>query len=164
MTASAARKIDLTQYEEAFQKAEVKEKGEFTPLPNGIYQARVERAAIEPTNSGDKLKMTYEMVITSGKYMDRHVWKNTVIGENTLGIIKTDASRLGVPTNSLHQLQDSLDQMLDKVVEIRIKNSVYKGEPIQNVYINKLVHTPGNTTQTASSQPAMQSIDEEMPF
>lgn len=128
----------LSQFDDAYEQAE--EVG-FTELPDGKYQARIERAAIEPNKTTGELMLVWEFEIATGEYQGKMVRKLSTIRDETLPFIKTDFSRLGKQFEKFSMLETYLPEVLDLVVNIELKHGKpnSEGRSYQNIYINKVV-------------------------
>lgn len=151
----------LKAMEADFKKAEVR-KGDFSPLPDGKYQAKISRAAIEVSSKKAKnpgaLLPTIEMAIISGDHVNRKVWKRyniqsdieiklkdgtkTTSGALSLGSLKTDLATLGYEDIKLSNLEGVFEKLLDSVVDISLVTRKSKKGEFQNCYINNIVDAP----------------------
>lgn len=110
------------------------------PVPDGKYQARVERCYLEMDNTGT-VRLKWEMVIVVGPQTKRHLFRSVPLSQDWLGAIKSDLARAGAtPPETLRGVKALVDsgQLLDVVLEVQAKTTTNKssGKTYQNVYIN----------------------------
>lgn len=146
----------MGQYEsylrEFDQGYDVAEEVGFTELPDGKYQARIERAAIEPNKNTSELMLIWEFEVATGEYQGKMVRKRNMIKDETLSFIKTDFSRLNIQLERFSMLEGYLPEALDLIVDIELKHGRPndEGKSYQNIYINKVV----GKANTATTKPA----------
>lgn len=117
-------------------------KNEFSPLPDGKYQARIDVARIEENEEYHTVNLAWEFEVTTGEYQGRRIFKRSQLdNEERLVYLKTDLDRLGVKLDRLSDIESVLHQLLDLVVEVYLKTGKPndKGKTYQNCYINRLV-------------------------
>lgn len=163
----------LSEFDEAYEQAE--EVG-FTELPDGKYQARIERAAIEPNKKTGELMLVWELVIVTGDYEGKTVRKLNTIRNETLSFIKTDFSRLNVQIEKFSKLESYLPEVLDLIVNIELKHGKAnaEGKSYQNIYLNKVVgrvdkKTSAKSTKTSKKNESKEHtappiMDDDLPF
>ena len=131
----------LSQYDREWQAAKVKE-NDFAPIPDGKYQAKVDIARIDENEQNGSIFLYWEMEIITGPYEGRKIFKrNGLDNPERFDWLKTDLFRAGISLEYLSQLENSLPDLLDRVLEINLKTGKpnAEGKKYQNCYINKLL-------------------------
>lgn len=129
---------DLTQFDEEYKQVEAAEKENFDPVPNGKYQAVIDKVYMAKSkNSGDPM-FTWELVIISGKFKNRRLFRNNmIVTRENLSWLKTDLETVGIVLEKVSDLPNRLNEFLDIVVEVSVKNRKEGDKDYQNVYLNK---------------------------
>ena len=123
--------IDLSAYDADFEAAEAPEMQE---VPDGKYQVRVNTVKLAETQKGDPM-LKWDLIVISGQYADRHVFKNAVITPASLPFVKGDLKTLGVQLAKFSDLPNQLPSLLDTNLEVTKRT---KGD-FTNVYFNKVI-------------------------
>lgn len=149
----------LAKMDDEWQEAQAASGG---VLPPGNYQARIDRILIEESN-WEKLQLRTEYVVTHGEHEGRRTtsW-NDLEDPERLKYAKSHLLTLGIELTSLAELESRLPEVLDAVVEIRVKQSTStnaEGQPYINTYCNRLISKADQPTSTAQSK----SVD-DIPF
>ena len=72
---------------------------EFSPLPPGVYQARVQRGEFNPTKAGaDAYRIRFE--ITEGMHTGKTVIRTWTFGPKALGYTKRDLAPFGLASSA----------------------------------------------------------------
>ena len=145
-----------------YAEAEAPEPTE-TPVPDGNYQCMIERFHDKRTQEGRR-RMAWQLRILTGPHAQRVLF----VGHNLespkgLGYLKRDLATCGVTLNCWAELDSHLDELLDMVVAVTVRN---KGD-FTNCYINKRVQLPdGVTAADIMETPAggSDAADDEAPF
>lgn len=123
----------LESLDEAFAAAEVQEnRTEFEPIPDGKYTVFVDTAELKEAKNG-KPMLALRLEILEGPHRGRKLFKNNVIQQNTVAILKQDLTRMGYAIDKLSEL-DPVD-LLDRKLEVQKKTK----EGYENIYINKFL-------------------------
>lgn len=101
-------------------------------VPDGKYDVRIEHAILGRSRKGDPM-LTFDMVVLSGLHANRHVFKNSVITQASLPVVKKELERLGL---DLERLSD-LPSRLQELVGITLKITKRTKDEYENVYFNK---------------------------
>ena len=149
----------LNKYEEAFQKAEVKEDtGGFQKLPDGRYKVKINRAAVEENKNSGNPQMKWEFIVVEGNYEGRCIWRVSQLdAAERVGWLKQDLYNLGYKLESLTELKSTLEKTIDQIIEVNLKT---KGEH-QNVYINS-VNVDAPVEQEKAGRAPLK--DDDLPF
>lgn len=142
---------ELKEFDGAWEDAPVETGSD--NIPDGVYQARVERVEVKKSKTSGNLMLEWELVITHGEYEGRHVWKyNLLTDADKLRWTKKDLVTAGLKLNKLSELPMHLDNLLDRVLEIRTKTQKSRngGDDFQAVYFNKLLVDPHSGEKAAS--------------
>ncbi len=135
MAAATEEAIDLSDLESSYDSAEAPESN-FTEVPNGRYQAKVEKAYLGLSQSGKRM-LKWQFRIISGQYANRMLFKNNMLETpENMGYLKADLERCGVTLGSIKELPARLGDLLDVCVEVNVKKV---GENPANVYIDKQI-------------------------
>ena len=146
---------DLRQYDSEFERTEVKMPGEFERLPDGVYTARIKDFGLVKTKDGRPMvKWTLEVV--DQEFFGRLQFKNTVIQNNTMGIIKTDLHVVGMTGTKISELPYKIEEIRDRYIKFALKTK----KDNQNVYFQALV-----TGKTNAANPHGGRVNENgIPF
>jgi len=79
--------------------------------------------------------LKWDLIVLSGQYAGRHVFKNSVITHKSIPFVKGDLKTLGVQPPKFSELPNHLAALLDKTLEITKRT---KGE-YTNVYFNRRI-------------------------
>lgn len=147
--------VDLSKWSAGYQEAEV---SDFTELPAGTYQCRVEKCHIKKSKAGDDMMAWEFSVLTPSEFNNRKIFVNTVFAEKTLSIIKGQVQKLGF-MGDIAELGDEgiRSKFINKGVELKRS----KGKPDEqgnerfNTYFQKEIEIIGNTVNIA---PPMGSV------
>lgn len=131
---STAPAIDLSQFDDEFRKHTGSLGQKPQPLPDGRYQVLAENVEVteSKTSGAPMLKWTFR-VTSPQSYANRILWKNTVISQKTLGIIKDDLKTCGLDLGGLSELPQRLGELLDVPLEVTKRTN---GE-YENIYFNR---------------------------
>jgi hypothetical protein len=127
--------IRLDDLDESYAEAE---EVDFSPLPDGSYQCKLDEIEIQLSAKGDRL-LKWTFIPRNPKYKKRKVWKYQVLKVDNMPFIKSDFGRLGIKMDRISDLPDKLEQFLDMMVELKLQTKTYQGREIQNVNIVKLI-------------------------
>ena len=117
---------------------ESRQTGEFENLPDGKYQAKIESIRFGHTKEKGLPMFSWDLILVSS-HAGRHIFHNRVMSSaDNVKYAKQDFTNVGLHANSINELTDKLDEILDAVIEIQLKT---KGQ-YQNCYINKVVSKP----------------------
>lgn len=114
----------------------------------GSYQAKVEKARLTEIRRGQfagQLGLSLTLRILGGPEEGRAVTKFFRLqDEMSIGFLKADLDKLGLDTNfDSSDLEKKLEQIINMVCEIAVVHTDQNGRRFQNVYINRLVDSPG---------------------
>lgn len=135
--------IDLSAFDDDFEAAKVPD---FEEVPDGKYQARINKAQLAESNAGDPM-IKWDLVIISGPQEGRHIFKNAVITRKSMPFVKGDLTKLGLQLKRISDLPLHLSEALDKKLEVTVRT---KGEYC-NCYFNRLLSIPGGATADVST-------------
>ena len=131
---STAPAIDLSQFDDDFRKHTGSQGQKPQPLPDGRYEVLVENAEVTESKTSGQPMMKWTLRVTNPQaFANRILWKNTVISQKTLGIIKDDLKTCGLDLNGLSELPQRLGELLDIPLEATKRTN---GE-YENVYLNR---------------------------
>ncbi len=129
---------DLAQFDEEFDQIEPAEKKEFDPVPNGRYQAKIDKVYLDRSKTSSNLMLKWELVIISGQYQGRRLFRNNMLAtKENISWLKTDLATAGVVLERTSNLPNRLGDLLDVVLEVSVRNRKEGDRDYQNVYLNK---------------------------
>ena len=132
----------LKQYDAEWGEAKVKE-NDFTPLPDGKYQVRVDTVQIQEYEQTGAIYLYWELEVVNGQHEGRKVFKrNGLDNPEKFGWLKTDLHRAGIELEKLSEIEMVLPDLLDRILEVQLKTGkpTAEGKTYQNCYINKLLN------------------------
>lgn len=105
-------------------------------VPDGTYPALIYAVEFTESKTSGNLMFKWEFVYGEDcEYANRHEWKYTVLNkpENMKRLI-TDLEKFGIKCDSIENIKNQLEDLLDVPVEITIKSS--KSKTNDQVYRN----------------------------
>jgi hypothetical protein len=123
--------VDLSAYDAEFDAAQAPEMEE---VPDGKYQVRINSVKLAQSQKGDPM-IKWDLIVISGQFTDRHIFKNSVITPASLPFVKGDLKTLGLTLAKFSDLPNHLESLLDLKVEVTKRT---KGD-YTNVYFNKVI-------------------------
>ena len=140
--------IDLTQFDDDYRSEQPEERGDFESVPDGKYQVAVEKVELTEAQSTGNPMLKWTLRVIAPKFVNRLMWRNSVITHNTLKYVKTDLHLCGLDLEKLSDLPKQLKKLLDVKLEVTKKT---KGEN-ENIFFNRRIETgrtAGNFRQEA---------------
>ena len=125
----------LDDLDNAYSEAE---EVNYSPLPDGSYQVKIDGMEIQLSSKGDRL-LKWTFIPLNPKYMKRKVWKYSMLKVENMGYLKSDFGRLGIRLNKISDLPDRLEEFLDMIVELKLVTKEYQGKLSQTVQIVKRI-------------------------
>jgi hypothetical protein len=107
-------------------------------VPDGRYEVRLKEVKLARSRNRDPM-IKYDMVVLSGPHARRHIFKNSVISDASLRLIKAELEKLGLVLGRLSALPGQLDRLRDLTLQVSKRTA---GEYV-NVYFNKVIHVRG---------------------
>jgi len=126
--------VDLTAFDEEYEQAEA---ADFDEVPDGKYQVRIESVRMAESQKGDPM-IKWDLIVISGQFEGRHIFKNSVITQASLPFVKGDLKTLGLQLPKFSELPNHLEELLDKRLQVTKKTK----DEFTNVYFNKLLAIP----------------------
>ncbi len=133
---------DLSKFDAEYEKTQAPEDGDFTPVPDGTYQVKIQTVEVKDTKTPPPRPMlAIEFEILAGPYKGRRLFKNAMIASgDSLQYLKKDLATLGW-TGKISELDDIGKRavLLDRRFEVRNKSrgKDEQGRENFNIYINK---------------------------
>lgn len=121
----------LGAHDNAFATTQVSIDGK---VPDGKYQASIVEATLTTSKAKDPM-LKIKLRVVGPNHVGTILYKNTVIGPNTIGFLKADLMRLKIGLTKLSELPTRLHEFAGKVIEINCKAN---GDNT-NIYINKVI-------------------------
>lgn len=140
--------IDLTQFDDDYRSEQPEERGDFESVPDGKYQVAVEKVELTEAQSTGNPMLKWTLRVIAPKFVNRLMWRNSVITHNTLKYVKTDLHLCGLDLEKLSDLPKQLKKLLDVKLEVTKKT---KGDN-ENIFFNRRIETgrtAGNFRQEA---------------
>ncbi|MCG3180462.1 MAG: hypothetical protein BIFFINMI_02823 [Phycisphaerae bacterium] len=136
--------VDLSAFDSEYEAAEAPD---FDEVPDGKYQVTVKTARLGESSKGDPM-LKWDLVIISGQFAGRHIFKNAVITAASLPFVKGDLKTLGVTLPKFSELPSHLPGLLDTKLQVTKRTK----DEFTNVYFNKVLDIPAG--EAASDEPA----------
>ena len=144
------RAIDLSQFDNGFRAEQTEERGDFESVPDGKYQVVVDKAELTEAQSTGNPMLKWTLRVIAPKFINRLIWRNSVITHNTLKYLKTDLHTCGLDLDRISDLPKHLKTLLDVKLEVTKKT---KGDN-ENIYFNSRIvndRTPSKFRQEAGA-------------
>jgi len=125
--------IDLSEFDEAFAKAEAQDMT--TEVPDGRYQALIERVSTKQTKETKRPMIVWQLKILGPTHRNRKLWRNNVVTADTVAMIKRDLLLCGVKIDRLSDLVFHIQELQGTGLEIQVKTN----GAFQNIYFNKVL-------------------------
>jgi hypothetical protein len=139
--AGTVDEFDLAGLDEAFAAATGED--EYDALPDGNYQAVVDRVALKRSKTSGRKMLEWELRILGAEHAGRKLWKYTLLETpDNVAWAKKDFRRVGFDLEKLSHLPSRLDELLDITIEITKKT---RGE-YEDVYFRKRLSSTGGQT------------------
>ena len=140
--------IDLAQFDDGFQSEATAERGDFEGVPDGKYQVTVEKVELTEAQSTGNPMLKWTLRVIAPKFVNRLIWRNSVITQKTLKYLKADLHLCGLDLERLSDLPNHLRRLLDVKLEVTKKT---KGDN-ENIFFNRRIdndRAPGSFRQEA---------------
>lgn len=140
--------IDLSQFDDGFRSEQPEERSEFESVPDGKYQVNVEKVELTEAQSTGNPMIKWTLRVIAPKFVNRLMWRNSVITHNTLKYVKTDLHLCGLDLERISELPKHLSKLLDVKIEVTKRT---KGDN-ENIFFNRRIDTsrePGKFRQDA---------------
>ena len=131
------RTIDLSQFDDEFRDEQPEERGDFESVPDGKYQVTVEKVELTEAQTSGNPMLKWTLRVIAPKFVNRLMWRNSVITHNTLKYVKTDLHTCGLDLDKLSDLPKHLKKLLDVKLEVTKKT---KGDS-ENIYFNRRIES-----------------------
>ena len=147
--------IDLTQFDDDYRSEQPEERGDFESVPDGKYQVAVEKVELTEAQTTGNPMLKWTLRVIAPKFVNRLMWRNSVITHNTLKYVKTDLHTCGLDLDKLSELPKHLKKLLDVKLEVTKKT---KGDN-ENIFFNRRI-----TTQSTMKPVKGLVGDDDVPF
>ncbi len=140
--------VDLSQFDDDYRGEQAEARGDFENVPDGKYQVNVEKVELTEAQSSGNPMLKWTLRVIAPKFINRLMWRNSVITHNTLRYVKTDLHLCGLDLEKLSDLPKNLQKLLDVKLEVTKKT---KGDN-ENIFFNRRIDIdrgPGNFRQEA---------------
>jgi hypothetical protein len=142
--------------DDQFESAEAKSSGS---LPDGDYEAQIERFDFWDDNGQRPLKLVTELTVVGDKYAGMKapsVWHD-LEDPDRLGYVKGYLHLLGLEGMKLSELESALEDVVGTTVAIRVVTKPPKdGKTFRNTYINEVLGKAPTSTDDGT--------DNDIPF
>jgi len=132
-----SKSIDLSQFDAEYRAEQPEEKSDFESVPDGKYQVVVEKVELAEAQTSGNPMLKWTLRIIAPKFINRLMWRNSVITHNTLKYLKTDLHLCGLDLDRVSDLPRHLKKLLDVKLEVTKKT---KGEN-ENIFFNRRIET-----------------------
>jgi hypothetical protein len=129
---------DLAEYDEAFDDAPMPGGG-FRTVPNGTYQAVVERALVDHPEWSDYPRLSLTCNIINGDYSGCKLFPNQSFNPDYIHFLKGTLVKMGFdPPPRPSEIRGCLASMYGRVLEIYVAEKK-PDQKYANVYVNSFV-------------------------
>jgi hypothetical protein len=126
--------VDLAQFDDDFGKTEVEER----EIPDGKYQAVIDRVEITRSHTTGNPMIKWALKILGPRFRGRLLWRNNVLkSRENLKWVKSDLHVCGLDIVKLSDLQANLPKLLGVKLEVTKRT---RGE-MANVYFDRRIVT-----------------------
>jgi hypothetical protein len=139
-----SKSIDLSKFDAEFRAEQPEEKADFESVPDGKYQVAVEKVELAEAQTTGNPMLKWTLRVIAPKFVNRLMWRNSVITHNTLKYLKTDLHRCGLDIEKISDLPKHLKKLLDVKLEVTKKT---RGEN-ENIFFNRRIETTARTPKT----------------
>jgi hypothetical protein len=156
----------LEHFNDEYGSIDPPEKKSFEPIPDGKYQARIDKIYMDVVRSSGSDQLCWEFVILVGKFEKRRLFKKSILEtRENLSYLKLDLETLKIHIDPISTIDENLDLFKDKFVEVYVKNREYNDKNYYNVYINNLIvlENPGSSQSFKDEIKNIQG-DDAIPF
>ena len=136
---------ELEQFRAAWNSAEVKDAGEYTPPPDGKYQVSIDEIRFENAKTSGRLQLAWVLkVVAPDAHKNRKVFHYRGLDKpEAVEWMKQDLFNCGLDVDEIGitDLPNVLPKLLDRIIEVTLKTKKGRdGTDFQNCYINKLLN------------------------
>ena len=131
------RAIDLSQFDDDYRNQQPDDRNDLDPVPDGKYQVEVEKVELTEAQTTGNPMLKWTLRIIAPRMVNRVMWRNSVITQNTLKYLKTDIHICGLDLDKLSELPKQLRKLLDVKLEVTKKT---KGDN-ENIFFNRRITT-----------------------
>lgn len=137
---------DLAGFDDDFMGSDVPE-SDFDPIPDGKYQAVVDRAELVRTTKGDPM-LKWTLRVLGPTHVGRLLWRNNVMASpENVAWLKKDLYACDLRLTRLSELPANLERLLDVRLEVTKKS---RGE-YESIYFNKRIRIPEEADSKAGA-------------
>lgn len=108
-------------------------------VPDGIYKAIIHSVEFKESKSSGNLMFVWEFIYTDEEYINRHEWKYSVLNSpQNMKRLVTDLEKFGIKCDTIENIRNGMEDLLDVEVELTIKTIVSKsnGNEYRNITVN----------------------------
>ena len=103
-----SKSIDLSKFDAEFRAEQPEEKADFESVPDGKYQVAVEKVELAEAQTTGNPMLKWTLRVIAPKFVNRLMWRNSVITHNTLKYLKTDLHLCGLDIEKISDLPKHL--------------------------------------------------------
>jgi hypothetical protein len=130
---------DLADFDDVYKDADVSD-DEFEPVPDGKYQALVDRMELVRTSKGDPM-LKWTLRILGPKCEGRLLWRyNVLASQQNIQWLRKDLHACGV-----FILPSELPANLDRLLDIKLNITKKTKGDFDSIYINSRIKTADDT-------------------
>ena len=133
---------DLAAMDSEFVGVKPAERKGINCVPNGSYQATIDKIYFDRTKDGSKILLKWEMRVATGEYTGTPLYRNSMTTTNeNLRWLKSDllSAGLNMTEMTLTEVAEHLEELLNVMVDVTVKRSGIGDDERVNVYINRRV-------------------------
>jgi hypothetical protein len=131
------RAFDLSQFDDEYRNEETAERGGLESVPDGKYQVNVEKVELTEAQTSGNPMLKWTLRVIAPKCINRLIWRNSVITNNTLKYVKADLHLCGLDLDRLSDLPANLNKLHDVKLDVTKKT---KGDN-ENIFFNRRIQS-----------------------
>lgn len=134
---------------------------EFPPVPDGTYQAFIEKVTFKETK--DPHQVSIQWRITGPTEAKRVVFANYKMNEKGSARLKRDIGDMGLTVVAYSAMATELQYLVGKTGTIKLETSEWQGKDFQSVWYEPKA-TTAKKTATTKTQPPKFDTEDSIPF
>jgi hypothetical protein len=154
---------DLGQYDADFENAE---SPSFGDVPPGTYQAWVERAWIEKRDGAFHPDFKLQCRVVGGEFAGKCLFPSQSFGPDYIKYLKGCLASMDLepPIKRASEIRHRLDDMLDRVLEIKVVHKKGDDRTFINYYVQRFIGWKDGGGAPASAPAPSGAPNDEIPF
>jgi hypothetical protein len=149
---------EMEEFDKSFDDAEEPEDG-FREVPEGTYQAYVDRAVFDQPDWADYRRLQLTCKIISGPYEGATVFPSANVNPDYIKYLKAMLIKMGMdPVPRPSEILGRLPDMLNRILEVYVAKKK-EGSKYANCYVNRFVKMLGDRTSDDEPPPHSDADD-----